>query len=99
VVMFLDYAEDQARRRKQVFLQGWKTKLDEFLQFHEREVLPDAGKVTRKEADLKASKDYEEFTQQRRLALEAQAEEDQIHELESLARRLGKKGPSREDKK
>jgi hypothetical protein len=27
VVMFLDYAEDQARRRKQVFLSDWTTKL------------------------------------------------------------------------
>ncbi len=31
VTMFLDYAEDQAKRRKQVFLNDWKTKLDEFL--------------------------------------------------------------------
>ncbi len=31
VVMFLDYAEDQARRRKQVFMSDWTIKLDEFL--------------------------------------------------------------------
>jgi hypothetical protein len=30
VVMFLDYAEDQARRRQQFFLKDWATKLDEF---------------------------------------------------------------------
>lgn len=29
VVMFLDYAEDQARRRKQIFLSDWQVKLDE----------------------------------------------------------------------
>ena len=40
VVMFLDYAEDLARRRKQVFLNNWKEKLDQFLQFNERKVLP-----------------------------------------------------------
>ena len=40
VVMFLDYAEDQATRRKQVFLDDWTTKLDEFLRFNERQVLP-----------------------------------------------------------
>src|SRR6185312_14441878 len=33
VVMFLDYAEDQARRKKQIFLKNWETKLDEFLKF------------------------------------------------------------------
>ena len=31
VTMWLDFAEDQARRRKQVFLKNWETKLEEFL--------------------------------------------------------------------
>jgi hypothetical protein len=29
VVMFLDFAEDQARRKQQVFLRDWQQKLDE----------------------------------------------------------------------
>jgi hypothetical protein len=33
VVMWLDFAEDQALNRKQVFLQDWKDKLDQYLQF------------------------------------------------------------------
>lgn len=59
VVMFLDYAEDQAKRRKQVFMANWKEKLDEFLRFNERNVLPDAGKVSREAADEKAEREYE----------------------------------------
>jgi len=55
VVMFLDFAEDQARRRKQVFLRDWQTRLDEFLRFNDREVLPDAGRVSRKAADEQAA--------------------------------------------
>ena len=31
VVMFLDFAEDQARRRRQIFLRDWQTRLDDFL--------------------------------------------------------------------
>ncbi|PIP02661.1 MAG: hydroxyacid dehydrogenase, partial [Zetaproteobacteria bacterium CG23_combo_of_CG06-09_8_20_14_all_54_7] len=46
VVMWLDYAEDQAKRRKQVFMQDWEQKLDDFLRFNERDVLPNAGKVS-----------------------------------------------------
>jgi hypothetical protein len=38
VIMFLDFAEDQARRRTQVFLNDWKTRLDDFLRFNERAV-------------------------------------------------------------
>ena len=47
VVMLLDFAEDQARRRKQVFLADWKTKLDEFLRFNERAVLGDPETLSR----------------------------------------------------
>ena len=39
VTMWLDFAEDQARRRKQVFLKDWEVKLNEFLRFNERAVL------------------------------------------------------------
>jgi hypothetical protein len=99
VVMFLDFAEDQARRRKQVFLRDWKTKLDEFLQFHDREVLPDAGKVTREEADEQAAQEYEDFSERRRAAIEARAEADQIRELEDLARKMRETKPAEEDKK
>jgi hypothetical protein len=92
VVMFLDYAEDQAKRRKQVFLSDWKTKLDEFLNFNERRVLPDAGKVSREAADEKAAQEYEQFSKRRR----AQAEQDAITELENLAKNLPKpKRPNR----
>ena len=74
VVMYLDFAEDQARRRKQVFLNDWQIKLDEFLRFNERNVLPAAGSVSREAADLKAEREYDQFSQRRREAIEAQAE-------------------------
>ncbi len=49
VVMFLDFAEDQARRRKQIFLRNWVTRLHDFLNLNERRILPDAGKVSRED--------------------------------------------------
>lgn len=52
--MWLDFAEDQALRRKQVFLQDWDTKLDQFLSFNDREVLQGAGGISKKAADEKA---------------------------------------------
>lgn len=51
VTMWLDYAEDQARRRKRVFMQDWEQKLDEFLRFNDRDVLPNAGSVSKQAAD------------------------------------------------
>jgi hypothetical protein len=88
VVMFLDFAEDQARRRKQIFLKDWKIRLDEFLRFNEREVLPDAGRVSREAADAKAAKAYEEFAARRRSQLEGAAEADTMRQLEDAIKKL-----------
>jgi len=88
VVMFLDFAEDQAKRRKQVFLADWRTKLDEFLRFNERGVLPDAGKMTRELADRLAEEQYERFSERRRESLEAEGEKDVIKQLEDAAKQL-----------
>jgi hypothetical protein len=90
VTMFLDFAEDQAQRRKQIFLRDWRQKLDEFLRFNERGVLPDAGRVSREEADRKAHEEYERFAQRRRVLAEAQGQKA-IHELEQAAKKLPKR--------
>jgi hypothetical protein len=97
VVMFLDFAEDQARRRKQVFLRDWETRLDGFLYFNERAVLPDAGRVSRAAADQKAAREYDTFSARRRARLEAAAENDQIQQLEELARKLPGRTGTRRD--
>lgn len=86
--MFLDFAEDQARRRKQVFLSDWKTKLDEFLRFNERAVLGDAGTVSQEAAELKAGREYEAFSARRRLEKEAEGGEAAIRALEATAKAL-----------
>ena len=88
VGMFLDFAEDQAIRRKQVFLSDWPTKLDDFLRFNDREVLPGLGQVSRQQADQLATDAYAEFSQRRRLAAEEQGAQDAITDLESAARLL-----------
>lgn len=89
VVMWLDYAEDQARRRKQVFMKDWEQKLDEFLRFNERRVLPNAGSVSKKHAEAYARDEYEQFAQRRREHKEAVGEEDVIRLLEEAARVFG----------
>jgi hypothetical protein len=76
VNMWLDFAEDQARRRKQIFLRDWQDKLDQFLQFNDREVLHDAGKITKKIADDKALAEYSRFTEQQRRLKETEGEKD-----------------------
>ena len=87
VVMFLDFAEDQARRRKQIFLQNWLTRLHDFLNLNERAILPDAGKVSRDEAHQLAEQEYERFAARRRTELEA----DLLGVLDAEVKKLPKR--------
>lgn len=96
VVMFLDFAEDQARRRKQIFLKDWQTRLDDFLRFNDRNVLPDAGSISREDADARALQEYDRFAERRRAQLEADAENDMLRELEEGIKKLPPKKPKDE---
>lgn len=80
VSMWLDFAEDQASRRKQVFLKDWQQKLDQFLQFNDRDVLAGAGQISKQQADEKAAAEYARFAEQRR-SLKERAGEDHLNEL------------------
>jgi hypothetical protein len=90
VVMWLDYAEDQARRRRQVFMKDWERKLDEFLAFNERRVLPNAGSVSKKAAEEHARQEYERFAERRREHKEALGEGETIKALEEAAKLVGR---------
>ena len=88
VTMWLDYAEDQARRRKQVFMKDWQEKLDEFLRFNDRKVLGHAGNVTKKEADEFARREYDKFAARRREYKESLGAAENIRQLEGATRLL-----------
>lgn len=61
VTMYLDYAEDQAKRQQVVHMAAWKTKLDAFLQFNGREVLTHAGTISAEVAKRLVEERYETF--------------------------------------
>ena len=61
VTMYLDYAEDQAERHIPMTMEDWKGKLDVFLQFNERDVLNNSGKVSHKVAESFALSEFEKY--------------------------------------
>ena len=61
VTMYLDYAEDQAERHIPMTMEDWKKRLDVFLQFNEREVLDNPGKVSHKVAESFALSEFEKY--------------------------------------
>lgn len=87
VNMWLDFAEDQAIRRKQVFLQDWADKLDQFLSFNDRDVLSGAVKVSKKDADDKAKLEFDRFAKQRRRLKEAEGARANIAVLKAMLKK------------
>ena len=95
VSMWLDFAEDQAKRRKQIFLKDWTQKLDDFLRFNERPVLQNHGSVSRTAANEHAHREYELFAASRRTLKEAEGERQLEHDLEDIAKQLPKRKNSK----
>ncbi|OOX32734.1 hydroxyacid dehydrogenase [Vibrio parahaemolyticus] len=87
VNMWLDFAEDQALRRKQVFLQDWADKLDQFLSFNDRDVLSGAGKISKKDADNKAKLEFDRFAEQRRRLKESEGALANIAALKAILKK------------
>lgn len=65
VTMYLDYAEDQAERQQPMHMNDWIDKLNAFLQFNDREILENAGRISKSVADKLAIQEYEKFNQHR----------------------------------
>lgn len=61
VTMYLDFAEMQAMRGILMRMKDWVEKLDAFLQFNERSILHDAGKISHEVAEALALQEYEKY--------------------------------------
>jgi hypothetical protein len=86
VVMYLDYAEDQARHRRPVAMAEWADKLDAFLSFNERDVLTHSGRLRMDVAQTLAAERFEVFDANRRAAEALAADEADIAQLEEMAK-------------
>ena len=95
VGLYIEYAELQALQRKPMTMQGWITKLDEFLAISGRDVLDHAGSVSAESARRKAELEYGRY----RALLDAQPQridaefEKAAKDLKSLPRPKQPKPP------
>ncbi|HPR17153.1 MAG TPA: RhuM family protein, partial [Candidatus Cloacimonadota bacterium] len=88
VVMYLDYAERQARQRKTVSMQQWSEKLDAFLSFNEQKLLTHSGKVKAEIAKELAEERFEEYDLRRKEAEAIRADQEDIQQLEEIEKLL-----------
>jgi hypothetical protein len=88
VVMYLDFAEDRAKRRIPMHMKEWMERLDAFLRFNEREVLDNLGTVSAAVAEATAIREYELFDANRSRQEAIAADEADMKELEEYIDRL-----------
>jgi hypothetical protein len=89
VTMYLDYAEDQATRQSPMHMAQWIGKLDAFLQFNERDILTNAGRISAEVARRIASKAFNAYDARRR-EIEAKHDSD----FDRAVKRITKKRKS-----
>ncbi|MBX2985528.1 MAG: virulence RhuM family protein [Bacteroidia bacterium] len=61
VTMYLDYAETQAEQNIPMTMNDWAKRLNAFLQFNQKEILQNAGKVTQAIAKSFAESEFEKY--------------------------------------
>ncbi len=102
VTMYLDYAEDQARRHRPMHMADWIEKLDAFLEFNERNILTHAGKISHELAQECAHTEFARYEEQRRKLEAAQPTSDfdkVVEEVKQLeAKKMAKRCKKKESK-
>jgi len=64
VSLYIDFAELQAGSGRLMKMSDWIKKLDEFLTVSEKNLLHSSGKVSAKQAEVKALKEYDKYRQE-----------------------------------
>lgn len=85
---FLNYAQDQAERRKVVHMSDWLSKADQFIEFNDYEPLNDHGRISRKDADKLAEDRYGLYDQGRKEIEFREADRSLVEALQEADRKL-----------
>jgi hypothetical protein len=90
VTMYLDYAENQAKRNIAMSMADWVQKLDAFLAFNDYNTLKNAGSISHEVAKMLAEEQYEQY----------RIVQDQVFEsdFDKLAKRLPESNDRKKEK-
>jgi hypothetical protein len=87
VVIFLEQAELRVKDRKNLTLEYWRANVDRLLEFNERAILNNAGKISADAMKIIAHERFDAFDAHRRSAEALAADVEDIRVLESLEKR------------
>ena len=87
VSMYLEFAELQAKMKKQMYMKDWIKKLDDFLNISDFEILENKGVISHQKALEKVNAEYEVYKQKTKNEL-SKVEKDFIEYIEKDVKAL-----------
>lgn len=93
VTMYLDYAEDRALRNIPMTMRDWADKLNAFLQFNERDILSNPGKVSKEVAKAFAESEFEKYRIVQDRLFESDFDKHIKHTLEDYQKLIEQENP------
>lgn len=84
---YLEFAELQATLHNPMYMKDWISKLDDFIKMSGREILQNAGTISKLEADNKALAEYAVYKERTKDEL-SQVEQDFIENLKSTQKQI-----------
>nr|WP_245558757.1 RhuM family protein [Arhodomonas aquaeolei] len=93
VAIFLEQAELRVQNHNDLTLDYWRNNVDRLLEFNERPVLEGAGSISARQAEQIAHERYEQFDAQRRQDEAAEADEEDLRELEAWEQEIKRGKP------
>lgn len=87
---YLEFAELQATLHNPMYMRDWTLKLDDFIKMSGREILQNAGKISKLEADNKALSEYAKYKERTRDEL-SQVEKDFIENIKATQKTIESK--------
>ena len=91
VTMFLDFAEDRTKMRKEITMREWIKQTDKFLDFHDRNLLQNSGSRSRKQMEEHVMCEFEKFESNRKREELLSSEKEYVEDLEKAVKELEKK--------
>lgn len=84
---YFDYIEDLIERENTFSMEQFAASVNEFLAFRKYEILPDKGKISKKQADQKATQEYDAFNKTQKI----------ISDFDREVKRLTEKGEGKDE--
>lgn len=91
VEQYLAFAEAQALAQRPMYMADWSSKLNDILTINQREILLDAGRISKKIAEELAEREFEKYSAKQKEIENTQSLKELENDLKELKNKKGKK--------